>query len=189
MALLPTYRSANHMPKKTKTSTILAVFLAASAMPALAAEPSDDATVTVGPWTIATTYKGDSFENCTMSRTVDDLGVTFLRNQDGLVLSLGSDKWRLEVGKAYPVHIAVGSQDVEAKALATSKSVTITLTDTDLNKRLRNANTMKVRGEGMTLSVPLDGSAAGLERLDECFEKNLRNSPESNPFVAPSRKP
>ncbi|MGO4837808.1 hypothetical protein AB4144_36750 [Rhizobiaceae sp. 2RAB30] len=177
------------MPEKTRTTTTLAVILAVSAMPALAAESSNDQTVTVGPWTIATTYKGDSFENCTMSRSVDDLGVTFLRNNEGLLLSLNSDKWRLDVGKAYPVHLAVGSQDVEATALAASKSVTITLVDTDLNKRLRNANTLKVRGEGMTLSVPLDGSAAGLERLDECFEKNLRQSPESNPFVAPSKKP
>src|SRR5690349_1580249 len=99
------------MPEKTKTSTILAVILAASAMPALAAESSNDQTVTVGPWTIAATYKGDSFENCTMSRSVDDLGVTFLRNNEGLLLSLDSDKWRLEVGKAYPVHLAVGSQN------------------------------------------------------------------------------
>lgn len=177
------------MSEKTKTSTILAVILAVSAMPALAAESSNDQTVTVGPWTIATTYKGDSFENCTMSRSVDDLGVAFLRNNEGLLLSLDSDKWRLEVGKAYPVHLTIGSQDVEATALAASKSVTITLVNTDLNKRLRNANTLKVRGEGMTLSVPLDGSAAGLERLDVCYEKNLRQSPESNPFVAPSRKP
>ncbi len=177
------------MSEKTKTSTILAVILAVSAMPALAAESSNDQTVTVGPWTIATTYKGDSFENCTMSRSVDDLGVAFLRNNEGLLLSLDSDKWRLEVGKAYPVHLTIGSQDVEATALAASKSVTITLVNTDLNKRLRNANTLKVRGEGMTLSVPLDGSAAGLERLDVCYEKNSRQSPESNPFVAPSRKP
>jgi hypothetical protein len=172
-----------------KSSAILAVFLAVTAMPAAAAESSDNQTVTVGPWTIATTYKGDSFENCTMSRTVDDLGISFERNNDGLLLTLDSSKWRLEDGKSYPVHLAVGSQDVEVKALASSKSVTITLADSDLNKRLRNANTLKVRGEGMTLAVLLDGSAAGLERLDECYEKNLKESPESNPFVAPSKKP
>lgn len=177
------------MPAMTKTSTILAICLAALATPALAAESSDDQTVTVGPWTIATTYQGDAFENCTMSRTVDDLGITFLRNNDGRLLSLDSAKWRLEEGKAYPVRLTVGSQEVEAKALAASKSVTITLADADLNKRLQVANTLKVRGEGMTLNVPLDGSAAGLERLDECFEKNLRRSPESNPFVAPAKKP
>jgi hypothetical protein len=28
-----------------------------------------------------------------------------------------------------------------------------------------------------------------LERLDMCFEKNVREGPETNPFVAPSRKP
>ena len=39
------------------------------------------------------------------------------------------------------------------------------------------------------LHVPLDGSAAALERLDACFERNSRESAETNPFVAPSRKP
>jgi hypothetical protein len=46
-----------------------------------------------------------------------------------------------------------------------------------------------VRGEGAALHVPLDGSAAALDRLDVCFEKNIRESAETNPFVAPSRKP
>lgn len=157
--------------------------------PAFAQKPLDLQTVSVGPWTIATTYKADKFENCTMTRAVTGLSVVFIRNHDGLLLALDSPKWRLDRGKVYSVSLSAGSQSVEAKALAESKSVTIALADRPFNERLRTANLLEVRGEGATLQVPLDGSAAGLERLDVCFEKNVRQSPEANPFVAPGRKP
>jgi len=48
----------------------------------------DNQTVKVGPWTIATSYKADKFDNCTMSSSAEDLGVSFVRNQDGLLLLL-----------------------------------------------------------------------------------------------------
>ncbi len=159
------------------------------AKPALAQQPPDIQPVAVGPWTIATTYKADKFENCTMTRSVDGLGVVFVRNQEGLLLSLDSPKWKLERGKAYSVRLSADPRSVEVKALAESKSVTIALADAAFNERLRTANVLEVRGEGKTLRVPLDGSTAGLERLDVCFEKNVRQSPESNPFVAPARRP
>ncbi len=157
--------------------------------PALAQQPLDTQTLAVGPWTIATTYKADKFENCTMTRSSDGLGIMFVRNQEGLLLSIDSPKWRLERGKAYSVRLSTGSRPVDAKALAESKSVTIALADGPFNERLRLANVLDVRGEGMTLRLPLDGSAAALERLDMCFDKNLRQSPESNPFTAPVRRP
>jgi hypothetical protein len=40
-----------------------------------------------------------------------------------------------------------------------------------------------------TVRVPLHGTAAGLQRLEACFNKNERQSTETNPFVAPSRAP
>jgi hypothetical protein len=155
--------------------------------PALAQQSSD--AQMVGMWTIATTYKADRFENCTMSRSIDGLAVAFVRNKDGLLLSLDSPKWALERGKAYTVHLAAGGRTVEAKALAESKSVTLALADPAFNQRLVTANVLEVRGEGDTLRVPLDGSAAALERLNACFAKNRRESPEVNPFVAPTRRP
>jgi len=176
-------------PRLTNAPTLLALYTAALMTPAVAQQPLDPQTVTVGAWTIATTYKADKFENCTMTRSADDLGITFVRDQDGLLLSLASSKWKLERGKAYAVHLSAGTRAVEGKALAESRSVTIALADAALNKRLRTANALEVRGEGTTLRVPLDGSAAGLERLEACFEKNLRQSPESNPFVAPAKRP
>lgn len=151
--------------------------------------PQDNQTVKVGPWTVATTYEADKFNHCTMSSSAEDLGISFVRDQDELSLVLDSSKWKLERGKAYSVRLVAGSQSIEAKALAQAKSVTIALTDRPFNGKLRIANALEVRGEGATLHVPLVGSAAALERLEACFDKNERESTETNPFVAPSRKP
>jgi hypothetical protein len=146
-------------------------------------------TVTVGPWTIATSFMAGKFGDCSMRRSTDQLDITFLRTQDGLFLVLGSQKWKLERGKEYTVHLVAGSRSVKAKAAAESKAVTIALTDRGLNKRMRTAEVFELRGEGATVRFPLDGSAAAFERLESCFNKNSRTSVESNPFVAPSRRP
>jgi Extensin-like protein C-terminus len=150
---------------------------------------ADEQTIPVGPWTIAISYKGDKFENCSMNRSTAQLGIMFLRAKDGLLLALDSQKWKLEHGKAYTVRLVAGSRSVEAKALAELKSVRIALVDRPLNERLRTADVLEVRGEGETLRVPLDGSTAALGRLETCFDKNSRSAVETNPFVAPSRKP
>jgi invasion protein IalB len=150
---------------------------------------AQDQTVTVGPWTITTSSKAEKFDSCTMSRSTNDLDVSFVRGHDGLLLLLDSSKWKLERGKAYTVVLVAGSRSVDAKALAESKGVTITLTDRLLNERIHSAEILEVRGEGATLRVPLDGSMAALGRLEICFEKNSRQGNETNPFVAPNRKP
>src|SRR5216684_3890344 len=93
------------------------------------AEPQNKQTVVVGPWAIATTYKADKFDNCTMSRSAEDVGFSFVRNQDGLLLLLDSPKWKLDRGKAYSVRLVAGLRSVEAQALAETKSVTIALAD------------------------------------------------------------
>jgi hypothetical protein len=148
-----------------------------------------DQTVTVGPWTIGTSFKADKFDSCIMSRSADGVDITFLRTSDGLLLSLQSPKWKLERGKAYAIRLMAGSRSVEAKALAESKAVTIRVADRSINERLRTADVLEVKGEGATLWVPLDGSTAALARLDSCFDKNSRGGAETNPFVSPSRKP
>jgi hypothetical protein len=162
----------------------LAVPLGASAM-----AYAEEQRITMGPWTIATSYKGDKFDSCSMDRSAAELSITFVRAQEGLMLFLESNKWKLEHGKAYPVRLVAGSRSVEAKALAESKAVTIALTDRTLNDRLRTADVLEVRGEGASLRVPLDGSTAALGRLEACFQKNSQGGVETNPFVAPSRRP
>ncbi|MGB7742166.1 MAG: extensin family protein [Terracidiphilus sp.] len=169
---------------RTPVALALAGSLAASAL-----SYAEEQTVTVGPWTIATSYKGDKFDGCSMSCSTPELDITFLRAQDGLLLLLDSRKWKLERGKAYTVRLVAGSRSVEAKALAENKAVTIALVDRSLNERLRTADVLEVKGEGATLRVPLDGSTVALGRLEACFDKNSRAEVEANPFVSPSRKP
>lgn len=161
--------------------------LVASLSPADAQSAADK--VTVGPWEIVTSYRGNAFVNCEMRRTSEGLGITFLRAEDGLSLLLDSGKWKLERGKTYDVKLTAGRAAMNAKALAESKGVAIELPDRAFNAGLRSADSLDVRGEGATLVVPLDGSMAALTRLDECFAKNAKYNPETNPFVAPSRKP
>ena len=147
---------------------ICLVFLTSSA---LAQQAQESQSVSIGPWKIATTYRADKFDNCTMTRTFADVEISFVP-RDGLSLFLDSQKWSLERGKVYSVRLTAGSQSVEAKALAETKGVTITLADPPFNEKLRVANLLEVRGEGAMIRVPLDTSAAALARLDLCFEKN-----------------
>jgi hypothetical protein len=157
--------------------------------PAVGQQSQERQTVIVGPWSFVTTYKGDKFESCNMSRSASGLGISFIRNQDGLLLNLDSTKWKLERGNAYTVRLAAGSQSVDAKALAETKGVTIAFADRSFNENLRKAHVLEVRGEGDAIRVPLDGSTLALDRLEACFEKNGREGRETNPFVAPSRRP
>jgi hypothetical protein len=185
-------RRHSQMEQSMRTTTALlcmSLVISLVISSARAQQPQDSQTVDVGPWNIATTYKADKFDNCIMTRSVAGLGISFVRTQDGLVLLLDSPQWRLERGKAYSVRLTAGSQSVDASALAETKGVTIALADHPFNAKLRTASALEVRGEGATLRVPLDKSTAALDRLELCFEKNGRESPETNPFVAPSRRP
>jgi len=148
----------------------------------------EDRTVTVGPWTISTSYKADDFDGCAMSRSTEGMDITFLRTRDGLLLFLQSQKWNLERDKAYTVRLMAGSRLVEAKALAKSKAVTIAI-DRSLSDMLKTADALKVRGEGAKLRVPLDGSTAALARLDGCLDRNSRAGGDTNPFVSPTGRP
>jgi hypothetical protein len=146
------------------------------------AQSQSSQTTTVGPWEIATSYKADKFDACVMNRSAAGFEISFMRAQDGLLLLLDSPKWKLDRGKAYTVRLVAGSQSVEAKALAETRGVTVALADRPFNGKLRTATVLDVRGEGATLQVPLDGSAAAFERLEACFEKNSRERAETNPL-------
>jgi hypothetical protein len=170
---------------RTSSALLFLIFLSTSAV--AQQQSRDSQTVTLGPWAIATNYKTDKFENCTMSRSAGALGITFMRAQDGLLVLLDSPKWKLNRGKAYSVRLVAGSRSVDAQALAETKSVTIALEDSRLNSKLRLASIFEVHGEGATVRVPLDGSSKAFDRLETCFSKN--DTSETNPFVASSRKP
>ena len=174
---------------RTMSCVTLSFAIGLTASVGAQAEPRDHETVSVGPWTIATTYKANKFDNCTMSRSAGDLGITFVRAEDGLSLVVDSPKWKLERGKAYPIRLIAGAHALEAKALAETRSVTVALADRPFNARLRSSSVLQVQGEGATLRLPLDRSSAALERLDVCFEKNSRDAVATNPFVARTRSP
>jgi hypothetical protein len=95
--------------------------------------PSESQTVIEGPWAIGPNYKENKLQSCTMSRSEGELGITFVRAQDGLSLMLESKKWKLDRGKSYPVRLTAGSRSVNAKGLAETKSVSITLADNRLD--------------------------------------------------------
>ncbi|NIK46726.1 hypothetical protein [Variibacter gotjawalensis] len=142
----------------------------------------------VGPWRIEVMAKGNKFDGCSMMRRANDVGATIVRGPDGLTLVLDSPKWKLERGKTYPVELLAGGGKWSARAAADRESVSIPLTDAGFIETLRKADALQVKGDGATIAVPLDRSTAALERLDACYEKNSV-SPDSNPFVAPNRRP
>ena len=168
-------------------ATSLALVLLAPA--AHAAEQPKDEAVTIGPWQIEAAYKRQKFERCVMSReTPDGVNVRFTRDADGLELNMSSPKWKLSRGKSYPVELAAGTSVLKAEVEAASNAVSVPVTDDRFLKSLKLADGLEVRGEGSTIQVALDKSAAGLERLENCYTKNLAPT-ETNPFVAPSKKP
>jgi hypothetical protein len=159
--------------------------------------PSEDRTVIAGPWAIGPTYKANKLQSCTMSRSDGELGITFVRAQDGLSLMLESKKWKLERKNSYPIRLTAGSRSVNAKARAETKSMNVTLTDSRLNSRLRSVNKLQVHTEDATLWVPLDRSSTAFERLEKCFvsreviETNAltkHKASERHRFVASGRK-
>ena len=80
---------------RTPLGLFFATFLTTSVL--AQPQPQNNQTVTVGPWAIATTYKAEKFDNCSMSRSVAGLGISFVRTPDGLLLLLDSLKWKLEL--------------------------------------------------------------------------------------------
>jgi hypothetical protein len=152
------------------------------------AQPRSEEAVAVGPWRIELMMKGNKFDNCSMMRKVEDINVTVLRASDGHTMVLDSAKWKLDRGKQYPVELVAGTGKWSARASAQRDAVSIPLTDATFIDALRKADALEVRGDGATILIALDRSAAAFERLEACFEKNSA-SIETNPFVAPSRKP
>lgn len=167
----------------------LAVVLALTAVPAVAQQPPRDEAVAIGPWKVEAAYKGQKFDRCTMSRTTDDgVEVRFARDADGLDLTMSSPKWKLGRDKSYPVELAAGASVLKADVAASSNAVSLPINDERFLRSLKQADGLEVKGEGRTIQVALDKSAAGLERLESCYSRNA-TSTETNPFVAPSRKP
>ena len=171
-----------------RSATAALALTLATVLPAAAQQPKDDG-VSIGPWRVEAVTKGGKFERCTMTRITDDgVDVQFTRDADGLDLSMSSPKWKLGRGKSYPVELAAGSSTLQAEVAATGNTVSLPVKDERFLKSLKLADGLDVKGEGATIKVALDKSAAGLDRLEACYAKN-GSATETNPFVAPKGKP
>lgn len=166
---------------------IATIALSGMTFAAHAEAPAD--AVAIGPWKVEAVSKGPKFERCTMTRTTDDgVEVRFTRDADGLDLTMSSPKWKLGRGKSYPVELAAGSSTLQADVAASGNAVSLPVKDEKFLRSLKLADGLDVKGEGATIKVALDKSAAALDRLEACYAKN-GSATERNPFVAPSGKP
>ncbi|GJD35687.1 hypothetical protein [Methylobacterium aerolatum] len=166
---------------------IATIALSGMSFAASAEAPAD--AVAIGPWKVEAVSKGPKFERCTMTRTTDDgVEVRFTRDADGLDLTMSSPKWKLGRGKSYPVELAAGSSTLQADVAASGNTVSLPVKDEKFLRSLKLADGLDVKGEGATIKVALDKSAAALDRLEACYAKN-GSATERNPFVAPSGKP
>ncbi len=168
----------------------LASFAAASlALPALALAAEDSKSETIGPWEIEATFKGDTFDRCAINRKLDDeMVASFVRTGGGLSLQLESPNWKLERGQDYPVKMTLGPLSFDAELAAEPSSVSMDVKDKKFEAALRSAKALNVVAAGATIRVPLDKSADAFDRLAECVAKNDK-SVQTNPFVAPARRP
>jgi hypothetical protein len=150
---------------------------------------SESQAVAIGPWQIEAAYRNGKFERCIMSRTTEEgIEARVARDGNGLILTMTSPRWRLEAGKSYPVELVAGASTWSTTMAATLNSVRVALTEPRFTDGLRLADILEVRGAGSAIRVPLEKSAAAMERLERCYERN-RNSTETNPFIVPKRKP
>lgn len=168
----------------------LASFTVASlALPAVALSAEESKSENIGPWEIEATFKGDTFDRCSINRTLqDDIVARFVRTGDGLTLVLESPNWKLERGKQYPVKIKLGPLSSDAEIAAEPNFASLDIKDKKMSSGLRTASALDVVGAGATIRVPLDKSREAFDRLEQCIEKNNR-AVETNPFVAPARQP
>jgi hypothetical protein len=179
------------MPKTALISTLsLALCCVTFALIRPAVCAAEEAkTDTIGPWEIEATFKGDKFDRCTITRKLDDdIVATFVKSGDDFTLELSSPNWKLDRGKTYPVKMTLGPKSFDEKVSAEASSVSFAVKDETFTAALRSASALNVVGAGATIRVPLDKSTAAFDRLDQCVTKNEK-AVETNPFVAPARRP
>ncbi|HEY7459363.1 MAG TPA: hypothetical protein VH765_11490 [Xanthobacteraceae bacterium] len=172
-----------------KTALHVSLAVASLTLPTLAVAAEETKTDMIGPWEIEATFKGDKFDRCAINRKLDDdIVASFVRTGDDLALELESPNWKLDRGQSYPVKMTLGPLSFDTEVAAEPNSVSMDVKDKKFVAGLRSASALNVVAAGATIRVPLDKSTAAFERLDQCVEKNNK-AVETNPFVAPARRP
>jgi hypothetical protein len=169
---------------------VIAGTFAVLSLPSPARAADESKSENIGPWEIEATFKGDKLDRCTISRKLDnnDIVASFVKTSDLLTLVLESPNWKLDRGQQYKVTMKLGPQSFDNEVAADSDSVSVDVKDEKFVSGLRSANVLNVVAAGATIEVPLDRSTDAFERLDECVAKNS-TAVQSNPFVAPPRRP
>jgi hypothetical protein len=169
---------------------VIAGTVAMFSLPSPARAADESKSENIGPWEIEATFKGDKLDRCTISRKLDnnDIVASFVKTSDLLTLVLESPNWKLDRGQQYKVTMKLGPQSFDNEVAADSDSVSVDVKDEKFVSGLRSANVLNVVAAGATIEVPLDRSTDAFERLDECVAKNS-TAVQSNPFVAPPRRP
>jgi hypothetical protein len=176
-------------PARNKSLWLASLAAASLALPTLGFAAEESKTDTIGPWEIEATFKGDNFDRCSIHRKLDDdIVASFVRSGDGLSLELESPNWKLDRGEDYPVTMKLGPISLDGEFAAESNSVSMQVKDKKFEAGLRGAKLLNVVAAGATIKVPLDRSADAFDRLAECVAKNDK-SVQTNPFVAPARRP
>ena len=108
-------------------STYVVAVAATIALPGAASAAEESKSENIGPWEIEAVFKGDKFDRCSVSRSLqDDIVVRFIRTVDDLSLELESPNWKLERGKDYPVKITAGPLSFDKDFAAESNFVSTT---------------------------------------------------------------
>jgi hypothetical protein len=175
---------------KTALISLLSFVPFCVALPITADSATEETkTDTIGPWQIEAVFKGDKFDRCSITRKLDDdIVATFVKEGGDLTLELSSPNWKLDRGKSYPVKMTLGPKSFDEGVAAEASSVSFAVKDDKFAAALRSANALNVIGAGATIRVPLDRSSDAFDHLDQCVTKNER-AVETNPFVAPVRRP
>lgn len=164
-------------------------FLGCILLPAAAVSAEESKTEKIGPWEIEATFKGDTFDRCSINRNLrDDIVARFVRTGEGLTLELESPNWKLDRGQNYPVKMTLGTESFDAEVAAEPNSVSMEVKDKNFESGLRRAKALDVVAAAATIRVPLDKSDDAFDRLAACVAKNDK-SVQTNPFVAPARRP
>ena len=160
-------------------ASALAIFLLFPPFTAAAEESKSD---TIGLWKIEAVFKGDTFDRCSINRTLqDDIVATFVRTGEALSLELQSPNWKLEDGKHYPVKMTLGPLSIDSEVAARPNFVSTEIKDEKFAATLRSASALNVVSAGATIHVPLDKSKVAFDRLEECVEKN-NGAVQTSPF-------
>ena len=106
----------------------------------------------------------------------DDIVASFVGPATDLALELEFAELEARSRQELSGEDNVGPLSFDTEVAAEPNSVSMDVKDKKFEAGLRNASALNIVAAGATIKVPLDKSTDGLERLEQCVEKNARRS-------------